>query len=187
MANISDYKFHQLSDPRMDSVYINETEVENKELNKYLLTNFSNPHSSNIALSNHLNYFSGSLISQDSSSNNKNIGASNNLIFTTKNTHPENKLSLREREYLTIPYLGRGKVNVDTENDIMIGEEHELNKKSLNPYSEENYAKYTQYPLLPHIKNKVSNPKYLVEDMNDGWVRGGAPSREMNRDQCNKN
>tara|TARA_Y100000992_G_scaffold302395_1_gene276379 strand:+ start:2879 stop:3418 length:540 start_codon:yes stop_codon:yes gene_type:complete len=179
MANISDYKFHQLSDPKMDKIYKTEAEVENKQYNSYLLTSYQNPHYEQFAINHHLNFYNGNM-----DENPKTIEYNNSLMYNQQNTHADHKLSLNQRAYLTVPYLGRGKVNINVESDILMGKEIDLNKKSLNPSTEINLSQYSNYPLIPEIKDKMTNPKFWVESENDGWVRGGLPSRELNRDQC---
>ena len=49
--------------------------------------------------------------------------------------------------------------------------------------TEQSYIKYHHTPLLPSIKDKVTNPVHSVEGVaSEGWVRGGVPSRELTRD-----
>ena len=49
--------------------------------------------------------------------------------------------------------------------------------------SEKSYANYHSTPLIPAIKDTVTNPANLVEGVaSEGWVRGGVPSRELTRD-----
>lgn len=44
--------------------------------------------------------------------------------------------------------------------------------------------KYSSTPLIPSIKDKVTNPANLVEGAAaQGWIRGGVPSRELTRDK----
>ena len=38
-------------------------------------------------------------------------------------------------------------------------------------------------PLVPHLEENVQNPEHIVEEVaDDGWVRGGSPSRLVIRD-----
>jgi hypothetical protein len=58
-----------------------------------------------------------------------------------------------------------------------------VNKKSVNLLGEKSYIKYHQTPLLPAVKDRIQNPANQIESVaNDGWVRGGIPSRELTRD-----
>jgi hypothetical protein len=58
------------------------------------------------------------------------------------------------------------------------------NKKSINTTTEQSYIPYQNYPLIPSIENSVTNPANLVEGVAaDGWIRGGVPSRELQKDK----
>jgi len=64
------------------------------------------------------------------------------------------------------------------------------NKKTIVNSSEKSYINNQFTPLIPEVKDKVTNPNHLVEDYAvDGWVRGGLPSRDLTRDNnfYNKN
>jgi hypothetical protein len=81
-----------------------------------------------------------------------------------------------------VPYLGRGSVNPVVESQIQQGETA-VNKKSVTNTTEQSYIKYHHTPLLPSIKDKVTNPVHSVEGVaSEGWIRGGVPSRELTRD-----
>ena len=44
--------------------------------------------------------------------------------------------------------------------------------------------KYSNTPLLPSVKDRLTNPAYSVEGVaSSGWIRGGIPSRELTRDK----
>ena len=60
------------------------------------------------------------------------------------------------------------------------------NHKSINPSSEVSYINYKNYPLIPEVQNTVADGSNQIEsDKYVGWIRGGLPSREYARDQCN--
>ena len=98
---------------------------------------------------------------------------------------PKCRITLQERPFLTVPYLGRGESHPELESKLQQGE-NESNKKSVNPFSEICYAPYSETPMLPSLKANITNPANLVESSaSNGWVRGGVPSRELSRDsQC---
>ena len=181
MANSSDYMFNKLTGLGEDKCYLSQTEIQNQGYVNYTLNSMGNniDPTLNLALSNGINYTGGKNTTGLAGSN---VDQSNNLLLGSKGTHSHNKLALRERQFLSIPYLGRGSGNVYIENKLMHGEEHTENKKSLFPVSEESYIQYSNTPLIEEIEEKITNPKYLVEGTHNGWVRGGLPSRELNRD-----
>lgn len=111
-----------------------------------------------------------------------NIDDSSKLQIGTIQTHPRCHIDLFQRPFATVPYLGRGSVNPIIESQIMQGEQL-VNKRSVNNLSEKSYIKYHQTPLLPAIKEKMTNPANQIESVaSEGWIRGGVPSRELTRD-----
>ena len=98
-----------------------------------------------------------------------NIDESNTLAFSVP-THPRCRISLLQRPYLTVPYIGKGKFDCHLESQLQQSS-YLANKKSVNPSSEITYD--AGYPLLPSLQKTVSNPKFLVES----WTRGGDSAR----------
>jgi hypothetical protein len=111
------------------------------------------------------------------------VDTSNKLLFGSGELHPKCKIDLFQRPFATVPYLGRGSVDPVLEAQIQQGELF-TNKRSITRLPEKSYLKYTNTPLLPDIKDRMSNPSYCVESVaSDGWIRGGIPSRELTRDR----
>jgi len=98
-------------------------------------------------------------------------------------THPKCKISLMQRPFVTVPYLGRGKSNPVLEAQIQQGD-LAFNRKTIHPTSEISYIPYSTTPLLPALQATITNPANLIEDVAaDGWIRGGLSSRDLIRDQ----
>jgi hypothetical protein len=90
------------------------------------------------------------------------------------------KLSLQERPFITVPYLGRGSCNTDLESQLLQGE-IVSDKKSVSTITESSFIDYLQYPLDENMQDRTTNPDFIVEESAlDGWVRGGADTRRMN-------
>ena len=110
----------------------------------------------------------------------------NNELKYTHITKPACKLSLVARPYLTVPYLGRGMGDSDTEFMLRSGE-NALNKKTVNPLMENNFTGHKNYPLIDPIQKTVTNPAYLIEeDAMNGWNRAGVSARNYARDNAKK-
>lgn len=110
----------------------------------------------------------------------------NNELKYTHITKPACKLSLVERPYLTVPYLGRGMGDTDTEFMLRAGE-NALNKKTVNPLMENNFTEHKNYPLIDSIQETITNPSYLIEeDAMNGWNRSGVSARNFARDNAKK-
>lgn len=89
------------------------------------------------------------------------------------------KLQLFERPFLTVPYLGKGSCDPMLESQLQQGE-LVSDKKSVSTIMEKSFASYALYPTDSKMEERVKNPAYTVEEAAlNGWVRGGASTREM--------
>ncbi len=85
------------------------------------------------------------------------------------------------RPYATVPYMGRGPGNIKVETEIQPGENTKVHRQC-NVLSGVTIPHFFT-PLVDHLSENVQNPEHLVEETADeGWVRGGAPSRLVVRD-----
>ena len=184
MANVSNYTFQNMSRLGLDDCNKTQTDLQNTSSSNYTLQNYfasdcsmKNP----IALATAqpgIMYKGG----YNSGSGGCNINESSKLLIGTIQTHPKCRIDLFHRPFATVPFLGRGAVNPIIESQIQQGELN-VNKRSINNLSEKSYIKYHQTPLLPAVKERLTNPANSVESVaSEGWVRGGVPSRELTRD-----
>ena len=184
MANVSNYTFQNMSRLGLDDCNKTQTDLQNTSSSNYTLQNYfasdcsmKNP----IALATAqpgIMYKGG----YNSGSGGCNINESSKLLIGTIQTHPKCRIDLFHRPFATVPFLGRGAVNPIIESQIQQGELN-VNKRSINNLSEKSYIKYHQTPLLPAVKERLTNPANSVEGVaSEGWVRGGVPSRELTRD-----
>jgi hypothetical protein len=187
MADISDYTFNNMGRIGNDSCTLSESDIQNVKSGNYLLENhFANECDMKKPIQFALNqpnvFYKGS---HGVGIGGCNIDQNSELSIGAEQTTPVNKLVLQERQYLTIPYLGRGKTNVDMESQLLQGDTF-TNRKSVNPSSEVSYMTYSNYPLIPSVEESVANPSNLIEESADeNWIRGGLPSRDMVRDNKN--
>ena len=86
------------------------------------------------------------------------------------------KLQLFERPFLTVPYLGKGSCDPTLESQLQQGEVVS-DKKSVSTIMEKSFS---QYALYPQDEGKTPDASKLIEESAlNGWVRGGATTREM--------
>lgn len=184
MANVYSYTFNNPERIGLDQCCQSQTDIQNVEWCNYMTQNYFASDCSmkvpqQIAFTQPGVMLNGGY---GSSSCGSNIDESSKLLIGTIQTHPRSRISLFQRPFATVPYLGRGSVNPIMEAQIQQGETL-VNKKSINPLSEKSYAKYHTTPLIPVIKEQMTNPSNCVEGCaQEGWVRGGVPSRELTRD-----
>ena len=110
----------------------------------------------------------------------------NNELKYTHISRPACKLTLNSRPFLTVPYLGKGLGDSDTEFMLRTGE-NALNKKTVNPLMENDFTGHKNYPLIEPLENAVNNSAYKIEeDAMSGWNRAGISARNFARDQAKK-
>tara|TARA_Y100000591_G_scaffold303527_1_gene299481 strand:- start:39 stop:611 length:573 start_codon:yes stop_codon:yes gene_type:complete len=177
--NVFPYTFDNLSRIGNDTCSLDQRNIQNFHSSNYQVENYAPfcPMTNAIDFATkqpNINYKG----SYQVGINGCNIDENSELKYT-KVTKPACKISLQERPYLTVPYLGRGKVDPVLERQIRIGD-RELNKKSLNPTSEINLSDKQNYPLISDLKQTLSDPKHYIEEAaSSNWVRGGMSSREF--------
>lgn len=185
MASVHNYNFYQTTRLGFDRTDLSQRTLQNSEYANYLLDNFrpSGPMSSAIdfATSQPNVNFTGSY---QVSAGGANIAESSQLLISNL-SRPKCRISLSERPYSTVPYLGRGKCDPLLESQMQQGD-FANNKKSINPSSEVSYLQYSQTPMIPTLQATINNPVNLIESSAaEGWIRGGLPSRELARDKDN--
>lgn len=185
MSYISDFTFNNISRIGSDGCCIDQNTIQNSASSSYILQNYymsdcSMKNPIGLATSQPCLNFNGC---HNTSMGGENIDTSSKLLIGTVQTHPRCQISLFQRPFSTVPYLGRGSVCPILESQIQQGELL-TNRKSISQLSEKNYASYKNTPLIPQIRQNISNPKNYVEESADpNFIRGGLPSRELQRDK----
>ena len=97
-------------------------------------------------------------------------------------TNPRCRISLNQRLFATVPYLGRGEVKPIIESRLQQGQVTNI-RWDCGSVTEKTFT--TQYtPLVPSLRATIDNPHNLIEGVADeGWVRGGLGTRDLTRQQ----
>lgn len=183
MASTFDYTFNRLTRVGNDNCGISQRNVQNSDAATYLLDNFrpACPMNSAIdfATSQPNVNFKGS---HQVGINGCNID-NNSQLSITKITKPKCRISLNQRPFVTVPFLGRGKSNPVLESRLIQGDLAN-NRKSANPSSEVSHIDYRHTPMIPSLQETITNPANICESSAaEGWIRGGLPSRDLIRDK----
>ena len=185
MAFVTDYTFSNMSRIGSDVCTQDQITIQNINQSNYLLQNYfandctmKNP--IRLATSQPgVNYNGPSSVGSGGCV----VDDSSKLLIGSIQTHPRCKIDLFQRPFATVPFLGRGSVDPILEAQIQQGEMI-TNRRSVTKLTEKSYMKYSTTPLLPNIKERMTNPAYSVEGVaSEGWIRGGIPSRELTRDR----
>jgi hypothetical protein len=146
-----DYTFNKMTNINDDSCALTQTNIENSQAETYMLNNFfpACPMTKAIdfATQQPFVFYNGS---HQVGISGCNITQNSELLHTPI-SRPPCRISLLQRPFATVPFLGRGRHNVNLESVLREGE----------------------------LSNQIESDKYA------GWIRGGLPSREYARDQCN--
>jgi hypothetical protein len=109
------------------------------------------------------------------------VDVDSRLLMKTEQERSLEKLSLEQRPFLTVPYLGRGSCDPILEAQMLQGENSQ-DKKSVGTIMTKSFMDHTMYPVDPEMKSRVDASKMIEESALDGWVRGGVHTREMAQD-----
>ena len=112
-----------------------------------------------------------------------NIDSDSKLKIGSIQTNPKCRISLYQRPFATVPFLGRGPPRPVIESRIQQGA-YNAETKSCKTVTEKSFQDYVETPLVPTLQATIQNPANLVEGVAaNGWIRGGLPSREISRDR----
>jgi len=185
MADIHSYTFDNLTRLGDDVCYNTERTNQNSAYGTYTTTNYF---AQNCGLQKTLEFATQQPAvfvnggHGNSGAGGCNIDSDSQMKIGTIQTNPKARISLFERPFATVPYLGRGPLHPVEESKLQQGTQI-TNKKSCSTVTEMEFKnQYT--PLIPSLQATVSNPNNLVEGVAaSGWIRGGLPSRELVRDR----
>ena len=177
--------FYNLSNIGTEEYNNINKEISNKNYSNYNLENYSDYNNyfkaNNIATNQQCIFINGSTTGGIDS----NYIDYNSKLLMNKTSRVKNEDSISNRIFKTVPYLGKGPYDVNNENKL---NNYQLNsnRKTHNSNTEITNDEYTYYPLIPSIESTITNPSNLVEGVaSSDWIRGGIPSRLLNRDQGN--
>ena len=185
MSTFSDYKFNNLSRIGDDSCAMSQRNVQNVEAGSYMLQNFFGTdcemrNGLALALSQPSINFTGS---HQVGVGGCNVDSNSHLLIDQGQNRPKCRISLYQRPFATVPYLGRGPCHPELESQLQQGDRQSA-KKSVLQTTEQSHIPYSVTPMVPSLAKTVTNPVNLVESVAmDGWVRGGLPSREMAKNE----
>jgi hypothetical protein len=183
MGSVQDFKFNDMCRMGSEICSTEQSDMQNAKTNDYLLTNHfisDSQMTKTIAFATshpNMNYKG----SHHTSLGGSNIDTNSELLVKQEQTKEHAKLALLERPYLTIPYLGRGKVDPNIESQLIQGEYY-TNRKSTNLQSEVSFMPYSNTPLLDSVETSIANPANFVESNDSGMLRSAVGTRDVNRD-----
>lgn len=189
MASLSPYTFLNTDRIGADSTDKTQQNLSNTQYSTYTLTNHFSQNLSDqhvkFAIDQPTMTFNG--LTNGNGVNATVVDDESVLLLKTEQQRALEKLQLFERPFKTVPYLGRGSCDPALESQLQQGE-LSSDKKSVSTIMEKSFADYSLYPTDDKMKERINDPSTSVEEAAlDGWVRGGASTREMSNDDVMKN
>ena len=185
MASLTPYTFHNTDRIGTDSTDQTQRNTSNTQYANYTLTD----HFSKNISDDHVKFaVNQPTMTFNGLTNGNGVGANNVddeslLLLKTEQQRALEKLQLFERPFKSVPYLGRGSCDPALESQLQQGE-LSSDKKSVSTIMEKSFASYSLYPTDSKMEERVNDPSNTVEEAAlDGWIRGGASTREMSMNE----
>ena len=182
---MSDYTFYNMARIGADEIDNTQRNIYNTRMTGYTLSNYFSDSTSNdhVRFATEYPNMMYSAVNGGTSVNSSLIDIDSMLLVKKSNDSSLEKLSLEQRPFLTVPYLGRGSCDPLLETQMLQGETTQ-GLKSTSTIMDKSFMNYALYPMDQHMERHVADAKYTVEEAAmDGWVRGGVASREWMNDQ----
>ena len=169
MSSLFHYAFSGLNN---DSCFLSEREQQNNHFGNYNIKNLKAERPLYLSTSQPSIFLNsqfaptGSIIDDESK-----------LQIESTQTNPRGRINLFARPFATVPFLGRGRVDIEKETGLLQGHAA-TGLKSEIALGEISHLDHRHYPLIDSIRESVNNPDNLIESVaNENWVRGGHPTR----------
>ena len=188
MSTVSNYSFYNMARIENDNTTKTQHTLQNDRFSDYTTTNYfsQNPADSQIQFATEQPAVVPTGVTGAGISGDKVQGESS-LLLETENARNLGRLNLMQRQFLTVPYLGRGSADPSLELQLLEGEPI-TEKKSTSTVMSQSFMGYSLYPTNTDMENRTTDSKYTVEEsaMN-GWVRGGADTHAPTDGDLSKN
>lgn len=184
MSLVSNYTFNKLDRIGYDTTDNTQCNLQNAKFANYYLASYFNETISddNIKFVSQQPTMLLNGLANGRGLNGHIIDYDSMLLIQNSQERPLEKLSLNQRTFVTVPFLGKGYCDTDTESKLQQGE-NVAEKKSVSTIMDKNFMNYTMYPTDSEMMDKVKDTKYTVEESAlDGWVRGGMTTRNLSDD-----
>ena len=171
----SNYKFNNQDRIENDSGTLTQTTLQNDRYASYTTTNYfsDNSHDEQIQFATSqpaivpVGVIGGGV-------GGNNVEGETLLLLKTEQERALGRLNLMERQFLTVPYLGRGAGDPTLELQLREGEPMS-EKKSVSTVTAQTFMGHTLHPSSKDMEEKSG--VRIEESAMKGWVRGGADTR----------
>ncbi len=186
MSSTHSFKFDHMSRLGADFVAENEEDMQNNQFGSYTTTNFF-AHQCGMKkpidfATSQPNVFYKGGVGNCCDVNGCNVDVDSQLKIMTTQTNPKCRISLHQRQFNSVPYLGKGEHKPDIESKLLYSG-YSMDKKNAKILTE-NCFNCQYMEMVPSLKNNIQKAENLIEESADSnWIRGGTATREINRDR----
>ena len=181
MSTVQSYAFNNMGHMDADVTDNSQYNLQNSKYSSYVLSNFFQPTLTDkqVLFASKQPTMMINAVNGGSSVGGNVVDIETALSLSTQQERSLEKVQLMERPFMTVPYLGKGSCDPSLESQLLQGE-IVSDKKSVSTVMSQSFMGYTLYPTDSKMQQKVDDAANTVEEAAlDGWVRGGAPSREI--------
>jgi len=172
--SINDYTFNKMNRLGTDSVDNTIQNIQNTKFANYMLSSYF----SETLTDDTINFMSNQPTMNISGRglNSHIIDTDSNLTINIGQERSLEKLQLEPRQFLTIPFLGKGNVDSELESKLLQGE-NIYEKKSVSTIMDKSFMPYmTLFPTTNQENTNTVQHK-IEESALENWTRGGSASR----------
>ena len=186
MSSDSNYTFYNINRVEDDKTTQTQKELQNDRYSSYTTTNYFSENSGDAQIQFATeqpavvpNSITGSSVGGN------NVDGESTLIIDKEKARHLGRLNLMQRQFNTVPYLGRGSVDPTLELQLLEGEPMG-EKKSTSTIMTQSFMGHTLYPTNQEMEERVTDPRLNVEESAmKGWVRGGSDTRTPTDNKIN--
>lgn len=178
MSRDSNYTFYNIDRVEDDKTTQTQKELQNDRFSSYSTTNYFSENSgeSQIQFATEQPAVMPNSVTGSGVGGN-NIDGESSLLHDKDKARHLGRLNLMQRQFTTVPYLGRGSVDPSLELQLLEGEPMG-DKKSTSTIMSQSFMGHTLYPTNQEMEERVADSRLNVEESAmKGWVRGGSDTR----------
>jgi len=182
---IHNYTFNNLGRISNDATDNTQRNLSNNRYLDYSLSNFygSSTQDSYVKFATSQPTVSFSGIANGNGLNSSAVDYESILLLKPDQERAFEKLQLFARPFATVPYLGRGSCDPTIESVLQQGDTVS-GMKSVSTIMEQSFMNYSLYPVDKNMETRVKDSSFTVEESAlNGWIRGGATTREQSDKQ----
>ena len=178
--SLSDYAFNNMGRIGLDASDVSQRSMQNTRFANYMLAGMFSQNTVPTETVTFAPTMTTTGMARGHGLNGDLVDYESVLKLRVDQERPLEKLALNPRPFLTVPYLGKGSCDPDTESRLLQGE-LVGERKSVGTVMDKSFLPYVLPPkqlVRDHALYPVHRSNGIEEVALQGWVRGGANTRD---------